>query len=157
MSGCGKATLELELQVKAEGSFPDGERAGTSLEKTYEAKMLQTPPPKDLNEIRATEQGRNLRLDSRPRQNLFCFGPIFGDDVHAWVLVRKLLSMAGIQSALWGTATVSHTHRVPMLGENGAGKHSLPPHPSVQGQVLRRVDSIHCTDSLTYVQKWEVH
>ena len=37
------------------------------------------------------------------------------------ILVRKVLSIAGIQSVI---ATVGHAHRVHTLGEDGVGKHS---------------------------------
>jgi len=133
---------------------------------------LQRLPTGDISTGRALEVGRG-RMSSvqcmifgsilAQGEALCYFGPIFGDDrlnkceqvVHAQILVRKVLSMADIQLALWGIAAVSRTHRVPMLGEDGAGSTPpskagpLPPYPSVQGKVLRRVDSRHCMDSLT--------
>ena len=82
--------------------------------------------------IQPTNPDSRLRFDSHLRQRTCCFGPIFGDGrlntggvIVPQIRVRKVLSMAGIQSTLWGNTTVVYTHRIPMLGEAGEG--SAPP------------------------------
>ena len=56
-----------------------------------------------------------------------------------------------------------HTHRVPMLEvpEQGAlplSKADPPIHTHLyRVKCIQRVNSRHCTDSLTFIQKWVVH